>query len=265
MSKKIYSQAEIQALRNNPNVKSVTEKSITYSSEFKIKAIKQSKQGMTSTQIFELAGLPSHLIGKGKSNQSLSRWKRLYKDHGEDVLLQETRGSKNNGPYGPREQLSLQEALDKANARIAYLEGNLELVKKLEQHERSVKNDKRNDLSKQERFRLINQIICENQLAGMVNHLCDLAGVSKSGYYYWLNSSDKRAERDQNDWEDFQLLYSIFLDKKKCGIDEIKMALETEYDVVMNHKKIRRILRKNNIISSMRAAKPYRKMMKAGI
>lgn len=55
MSKKIYSQADIQALRNNPNVKSVTEKSITYSSEFKIKAIKQSKQGMTSTQIFELA------------------------------------------------------------------------------------------------------------------------------------------------------------------------------------------------------------------
>ena len=92
LSKKIYSQAEIQALRNNPNVKSVTEKSITYSSEFKIKAIKQSKQGMTSTQIFELAGLPSHLIGKGKSDQSLSRWKRLYKDHGADVLLQESRG-----------------------------------------------------------------------------------------------------------------------------------------------------------------------------
>src|SRR5699024_6917495 len=59
-------------------------------------------------------------------------------------------------------------------------------------------------------------------------------------------------------------LYRIFLDKKKCGIDEIKMALETEYDVVMNHKKIRRILRKNNIISSIRATKPYRKMMKAG-
>ncbi|WAT23967.1 hypothetical protein OZ415_06795 [Aerococcus urinaeequi] len=93
---------------------------------------------MTSTQIFELAGLHSHLIGEGKSDQSLSRWKRSYKDHGEDVLLQETRGSKNNGPCGPRKQLSLQEALDKANARIAYLEENLELIKKLEQHERSV-------------------------------------------------------------------------------------------------------------------------------
>ncbi|MFW3364941.1 hypothetical protein ACN2AU_10355, partial [Aerococcus viridans] len=111
MSKMIYNLSEIKTLENNPNIKSVTERSITYSSEFKRKAIKQSPQGMTSTQIFELAGLPSHLIGEGKSDQSLSRWKRSYKDHGEDVLLQE--------------------ALDKANARIAYLEGNLELVKKL--------------------------------------------------------------------------------------------------------------------------------------
>ena len=68
MSKKLYSQAEIHVLRNNPNVKSVTEKSITYSSEFKVKVIKQSKQGMKSAHIFELAGLPSHLIGKGKSD-----------------------------------------------------------------------------------------------------------------------------------------------------------------------------------------------------
>ncbi|MDT2808484.1 hypothetical protein P7H32_07485 [Vagococcus lutrae] len=71
----------------------------------------------------------------------------------------------------------------------------------------------------------------------ILNHLCNLAGVSKSGYYYWLNSSDKRAERDRNDWEDFQLLYRIFLDKKKCGIDEIKMALETEYGSVAKFSK----------------------------
>ncbi|OYQ65503.1 hypothetical protein B9P78_08325 [Aerococcus sp. 1KP-2016] len=32
-------------------------------------------------------------------------------------------------------------------------------------HERSVKNDRKNDLNKQERFKLINQIIRENQYA----------------------------------------------------------------------------------------------------
>ncbi|MFH5569305.1 IS3 family transposase, partial [Listeria monocytogenes] len=66
MSKKIYNQSEIKNLENNPNIKSVTERSITYSSEFKTKAIKQSLQGMTATQIFELAGLPFRLIGEGK-------------------------------------------------------------------------------------------------------------------------------------------------------------------------------------------------------
>lgn len=263
MSKKIYNQSEIKNLENNPNIKSVTERSITYSSEFKTKAIKQSLQGMTATQIFELAGLPFRLIGEGKANQSLSRWKKLYKRHGEDILLQETCGTGQSGSYGSRGQLSLEEALEKANARIAYLEGNLELVKKLELHERSVKNDRKNDLTKQERFELINQIIRENQLVGMVNHLCNLAGVSRSGYYYWLSSSYKRNECERNDWEDFQLLYRVFLDKKKCGIDEIKMALENEYSIIMNHKKIRRIMRKNAIISTIRAAKPYRKIMKA--
>lgn len=131
MSKKIYNQSEIKNLENNPNIKSVTERSITYSSEFKTKAIKQSLQGMTATQIFELAGLPFRLIGEGKANQSLSRWKKLYKRHGEDILLQETCGTGQSGPYGSRGQLSLEEALEKANARIAYLEGNLELVKKI--------------------------------------------------------------------------------------------------------------------------------------
>ncbi|EAC8724804.1 IS3 family transposase, partial [Listeria monocytogenes] len=76
LSKKIYNQSEIKNLENNPNIKSVTERSITYSSEFKTKAIKQSLQGMTATQIFELAGLPFRLIGEGKANQSLSRWKK---------------------------------------------------------------------------------------------------------------------------------------------------------------------------------------------
>lgn len=87
----------------------------------------------------------------------------------------------------------------------------------------------------------------------MVNHLCNHAGVSRSGYYCWLNSSHKRNEREHNDWEDIQLLYNVFPDKKKCGIDEIKMALENEYSIIINHKKIRRIKRKNAIISTMRA------------
>lgn len=180
---------------------------------------------------------------------------------GPNGLLQETRGE-GSGPIGSQE-VSLEEKLAKANARIAYLEGSLDLAKKLELHERSVKNGKKAVLKTNERYALINHIIREYQRKGMVKHLCEIAEVSRSGYYYWLNTEANRMERYESDWADYKLLYHVFLDKKKCGVEEIKMTLENEYDLVMNHKKIRRILRMNGVISPIRKAKLYRKMMKA--
>lgn len=261
MSKKIYTEQEIEILERNPNIKSVSSKSITYSPAFKIKATEQSKTGMTSTVIFEEAGLPASLIGEGKAHQSLGRWKKSMAKQGQDGFLQEMRG-KGPGPIGSQGG-SLEDKLAKANARIAYLEGNLTLVKKLELHERSVKNGTKAVLKTNERYTLINHIIREYQLKNMVKHLCEIAEVSRSGYYYWLKTEVNRMERYENDWADYKLLYHVFLDKKKCGIEEIKMTLENEYNLVMNHKKIRRILRMNGIISPIRKAKPYRKIMKA--
>ncbi len=46
MSKKLYTEYEIEILQKNPNVKSISSKSITYSPVFKIKAVKESKSGM---------------------------------------------------------------------------------------------------------------------------------------------------------------------------------------------------------------------------
>lgn len=73
MKKKLYTEYEIEILWKNPNVKAVYLKSITYSPIFKIKVVKQSKIGMTSTVIFENSGLSRNLIGKGKALQFVSR------------------------------------------------------------------------------------------------------------------------------------------------------------------------------------------------
>lgn len=261
MSKKIYTEQEIEILKRNPNVKNVSSKSITYSADFKIRAVKQSQNGMTSTVIFENAGLPEELVGKEKAHQSLKRWKKSMKIAGEEGFYNEKRG-KTAGPTGSQ-NVSLEEQLAEANARIAYLEGNLELVKKLELQERSVKNGKGIVLRTHERYELINHIIREYQLKGMVKHLCEIAGVSRSGYYYWLNNEAARFGKYEQDSNDFELLHQVYLEKKKCGVEEIKMALEEEYGIVMNHKKIRRILRMHGVISPIRTAKPYRKIMKA--
>ncbi|MCY9757784.1 IS3 family transposase, partial [Paenibacillus alvei] len=49
----------------------------------------------------------------------------------------------------------------------------------------------------------------------------------------------------------------------KIGALVIKMRLEKLNGVVMNHKKIRRIMRKFGLVATIRQANPYRKMAKA--
>ena len=69
-----------------------------------------------------------------------------------------------------------------------------------------------------------------------------MAGVSRSGYYAWIKAANIRASRQENDWKDYELIKKIFDKKKaKAGALVIKMILENDYYVVMNHKKIRRI------------------------
>ncbi|MFD3261401.1 IS3 family transposase [Paenibacillus lentus] len=50
---------------------------------------------------------------------------------------------------------------------------------------------------------------------------------------------------------------------EKDGALVIMMNLERLDNVVMNHKKIRRLKRKYNLVAKVRQAKPYRKMAQA--
>ena len=96
--------------------------------------------------------------------------------------------------------------------------------------------------------------------------MCDISGVSRSGYYkYFTESSQKR--REQREKKDQQLRDTIlkaynFKNRKK-GARQIKMTLAGEFKVVFNLKRIRRIMNKYSIICPIRKANPYRKMMKA--
>ncbi len=63
---------------------------------------------------------------------------------------------------------------------------------------------------------------------------------------------------------EIELIKWIFDQKKeKVGALQIKMILENDYCVVMNHKKIRRLMRKYDLKTKIRRANPYRRMLKA--
>lgn len=98
----------------------------------------------------------------------------------------------------------------------------------------------------------------------MISYLCKLARVSRSGYYAWLYAGPLRTKRNDNDKKDYELIKQVFDAKQgKAGALTIKMILEYKYYVIMNHKKIRRIMRKFNLVTRIRRARPYKKMAEA--
>lgn len=84
--------------------------------------------------------------------------------------------------------------------------------------------------------------------------------MSKSGYYKWLLKKDLTPK----DYPDFLTIEKIFnAGKKKLGWRAVKMKLENQYKVVMNHKKIRRIMVKYSLTCLVRRRNPYKAMQKA--
>lgn len=77
MSKRIFSSEEQALLQSNQNVKRCSEKSITYTTQFKELAVQQYKAGLTSTEIFKAAGFDLHLIGRKQPKYCVRRWREF--------------------------------------------------------------------------------------------------------------------------------------------------------------------------------------------
>ncbi len=89
--------------------------------------------------------------------------------------------------------------------------------------------------------------------------MCSIAKVSRSGYYQWLKHADDKPK----DYEDYLLIKEIFnKGKGKYGWRQVKMHLERQKGVVMNHKKIIRIMRKYDLVAKIRRRNPYKAIMK---
>jgi putative transposase len=98
----------------------------------------------------------------------------------------------------------------------------------------------------------------------MTSYLCNLTGVSKSGYYEWLKNSEKHSIREEQDYQDYLLLRCIYdAFKGKIGYRGLYMALEELLENPMNHKKILRLMRKFNFFAKVRRANPYKNIAKA--
>ena len=97
-----------------------------------------------------------------------------------------------------------------------------------------------------------------------IKFLCLQAGVSRSGYYNYLNSEEVRRRKEAKDLKSKKLILKAFNKKGvKKGARSIRMSLENDFNVVFNLKKIRRIMKKFGIICPHRKPNPYKYIAKA--
>lgn len=98
-----------------------------------------------------------------------------------------------------------------------------------------------------------------------ISMLCQIAGVSRSGYYNWLAMEPVRQEREQKDKEDFERILEAYHFRGYAkGARSIHMRmLHQNPPVLMNIKKIRRLMHKFALHCPIRKANPYRRMAKA--
>ncbi|PIS40905.1 MAG: hypothetical protein COT26_00855 [Candidatus Kerfeldbacteria bacterium CG08_land_8_20_14_0_20_43_14] len=88
--------------------------------------------------------------------------------------------------------------------------------------------------------------------------MCEVARVSRSGYYQWLRKSKVKPK----DYDDYLLIKEVFdQGKRRYGWRTIQMKLHAS-GIRMNHKKISRIMNTYNLVTKIRKRNPYKEIMK---
>ena len=127
----MFTDEQVEALSKNENVIKCSEKSITYSKEFKLNAVNlYNQQYVSAREIFRIAGLDLNVIGNERADDCLLRWKRAFEKKGIDGLS-EVRGKNGIKGSSKTKDLSDKDKIEYLEAQVAYLKAENDFLAKL--------------------------------------------------------------------------------------------------------------------------------------
>lgn len=134
MSHKVFTEEQINRLKNHPCIEHISDKAITYTQLFKEIAVEAYNSGQTPRMIFEANGLSVQDLGKRRIKSALYRWRKLaLREEGlRDTRSTNTIGRPRTRPRTPEEELIY------LRDKVEYLEQENEFLKKLKDLERKV-------------------------------------------------------------------------------------------------------------------------------
>jgi len=125
----IFSSEQIAQLRKNPCVWNVSERSISYTYEFKKRALNLYAQGIKPDEIWKQAGFDISIWKKDYCRYTLKDWKRLVKRGGLESL---TKPSGVQADGGHRRSLSPEaDRVRRLELQVRYLEDENSFLAKL--------------------------------------------------------------------------------------------------------------------------------------
>ena len=134
--KRTFTEGEREALLKNEHVKRCSARSITFSPDFKVEAVRQYEEGMRSRDIFIKAGFDLDIIGRQKPKWLLRDWNKLPQQKGLVGLQKEGRGSGKGGGRPKTTGLTEAERIKQLEAQVAYLKAENDFLAKLRAKQR---------------------------------------------------------------------------------------------------------------------------------
>ena len=133
MANNYFTEEQQNELQNNPYVRKVSAKSITYTKEFKEKFEEEYRGGKLPSQILSDMGLDPHMLGNSRKSGLVTRMK-MYELRPEG--FEDTR--KNHSGRPAIKQLTDAEKIKYLEQKIAYLNQENEFLKKNTQMDHTV-------------------------------------------------------------------------------------------------------------------------------
>ena len=115
-----------------------------------------------------------------------------------------------------------------------------------------------------DKFEIISEMMNKSDNILNIKELCSIAGVSRSGYYQWTKAEPLRREREEQDRSDFEQILIAYryrgYDKGARGIQ--MRLLRHDPPMLMNLKKVRRLMQKFKLKCPIRRPNRHRRAVK---
>lgn len=116
-----------------------------------------------------------------------------------------------------------------------------------------------------EKYKIIDHLISKDNNELNISWLCNIAEVSRSGFYKWKERQNNPNEKELQDRADFDIILEAYNHRgyKKGSRSIVMWIMHNKPDKKMSRKKVRRLMKKYNLSCPIRKPNPYRQMAKA--